>query len=275
MTCTVTVGTADVHDREQPIPILISRHGESYPQVLIFSVLGIVVIITILFTVPAHLSPPFEPKTANCTSTSSGPAGKDSAEGIPFPIPPFQHLWAATTAARLNPHPSRAWQLAVSVSPPWRGRCPDTAHSTGCPSLFGRLRVLSLSNPLPALHHIPTTTKPSSQFSVPTTLSTSVQMCPICPDTLRVPGAVLRTLPCTHVFHAQCVDAWLVSWRGVYRQMYFAEYNCPRSLSNLCDTRDTRRVHDPRPPRTYTSRQYIVVPCVVSTTRLRLQCGRR
>ncbi|KXS10240.1 hypothetical protein M427DRAFT_74381 [Gonapodya prolifera JEL478] len=74
---------------------------------------------------------------------------------------------------------------------------------------------LSKASPIPTAPRIPTTTKQSSHISVLTTLSTSTPLCPICLDTLRTPGAILRTLPCMHVFHAQCVDAWLVGWRGV------------------------------------------------------------
>ncbi|KXS15686.1 hypothetical protein M427DRAFT_320355 [Gonapodya prolifera JEL478] len=67
------------------------------------------------------------------------------------------------------------------------------------------LRLARLA-PTPAPSRIRATDKTSLNLS---------DSCPICLDALRTPGAILRTLPCAHVFHAQCVDAWLVGWRGV------------------------------------------------------------
>ncbi|KXS16202.1 hypothetical protein M427DRAFT_154896 [Gonapodya prolifera JEL478] len=64
--------------------------------------------------------------------------------------------------------------------------------------------------------HTPAKRTPS-HVSILTTLTSSssaATLCPVCLDTLRTPGSV-RTLPCGHVFHAACVDAWLVGWRGV------------------------------------------------------------
>ncbi|KXS15688.1 hypothetical protein M427DRAFT_56521 [Gonapodya prolifera JEL478] len=93
---------------------------------------------------------------------------------------------------------------------------------------------LSKASPIPTVPRIPTTTKQSSHTSVLTTLSTSTPLCPICLETLRTPGAILRTLPCSHVFHAQCVDAWLVSWRGV----------CPVCRRDLTKEQDDVDVQD-------------------------------
>ncbi|KXS15687.1 hypothetical protein M427DRAFT_32112 [Gonapodya prolifera JEL478] len=69
--------------------------------------------------------------------------------------------------------------------------------------------------PIPVAPRVPATVKKTSHVTVLTTLFTSTPLCPICLDTLRTPGSILRALPCTHVFHVQCMDTWLVGWRGV------------------------------------------------------------
>lgn len=41
--------------------------------------------------------------------------------------------------------------------------------------------------------------------------------CPLCLDAIS-PGAILRTLPCSHCFHAKCLDTWFLS--STVRQLY-------------------------------------------------------
>ncbi|KXS10239.1 hypothetical protein M427DRAFT_74380 [Gonapodya prolifera JEL478] len=93
---------------------------------------------------------------------------------------------------------------------------------------------VSKPDPISAAPRVPATVKQSSHVSVLTTCTTSTPLCPICLDTLRTPGAILRTLYCSHVFHAQCVDAWLVGWRGV----------CPVCRRDLTKEQDDVDVQD-------------------------------
>ncbi|KXS12851.1 hypothetical protein M427DRAFT_34471 [Gonapodya prolifera JEL478] len=60
-----------------------------------------------------------------------------------------------------------------------------------------------------------TTASTPTPTSTPTTSRPPPPTCSICLDALSSPGCVIRSLPCGHAFHAVCVDAWLVEWRGV------------------------------------------------------------
>jgi hypothetical protein len=66
---------------------------------------------------------------------------------------------------------------------------------------------------------------------VPITRQKSADVCPICLDPFA-PGDTLRALPCTHAFHMECVDTWLLSCEAL-RRGDGATSSCPMCRFDL------------------------------------------
>jgi hypothetical protein len=63
---------------------------------------------------------------------------------------------------------------------------------------------------------------PAHEHAAPESLSEEQKQCSVCLDAM-VAGAMVKTLPCAHTFHAACIDNWLIR-----------RTTCPCCRVNIC-----------------------------------------